>query len=225
MKIGVISDIHGNYPSLNAVLNHFKDNDVKKIICLGDMIGYFHQSLEVMELVMKSKISTILGNHEAYLLGLVDCPPEKWMSYNLEPVRQSISPSVTNWLHELNQEMFLEINRFKIAFFHGSPWDPLNEYIYSDSKSFDKFNDLSYDIVVLGHTHYQMKKTITNTEILNPGSCGFPRDKKRCACAAIMDVGDDVQIDLLQIDYDIESFIESTKGFTVNYDALEKLSK
>ncbi len=39
MKIGVISDIHGNIEALDAVLKEIKRENIDKIICLGDFIG------------------------------------------------------------------------------------------------------------------------------------------------------------------------------------------
>ena len=42
MKIGIISDIHGNSLALDAVLDDFKRKGVEKVFCLGDlaMAGY-----------------------------------------------------------------------------------------------------------------------------------------------------------------------------------------
>lgn len=39
MKIGIISDIHGNIDALNSVLKMLEKEEVDKIICLGDFIG------------------------------------------------------------------------------------------------------------------------------------------------------------------------------------------
>lgn len=38
MKIGIISDIHGNIVALDTVLENLKCENVEKIICLGDLI-------------------------------------------------------------------------------------------------------------------------------------------------------------------------------------------
>lgn len=39
MKIGIISDIHGNIDALNSVLKMLEKEELDKIICLGDFIG------------------------------------------------------------------------------------------------------------------------------------------------------------------------------------------
>lgn len=223
MKIGVISDIHGNKDSLDAALEALDEHGVDVIICLGDMIGYFHQSLEVLELVQQSDIIPILGNHEAYLLGTLDCPTDRWRAYNLEYVRNSISPKTLQWLQELPESFHMHLQELDIAFFHGSPWSPLEEYIYPDSARFNCFCELGYDYVLLGHTHYQMVKSIGTVSIINPGSCGLPRDGDSRAGAAILNFDDVASIELLKVDYAVDSFITSAKTNNVNMDALSKL--
>ena len=39
MKLGVISDVHGNIQALDTVLKELEAKKVDKIICLGDLIG------------------------------------------------------------------------------------------------------------------------------------------------------------------------------------------
>ena len=41
--IAIISDIHGNYEALKAVLNHIDKINIKEIYCLGDIVGYYPQ--------------------------------------------------------------------------------------------------------------------------------------------------------------------------------------
>ena len=48
-QIAIISDIHGNLPALEAVLEDIKDKGISQIICLGDMIGKGPHSMEVLE--------------------------------------------------------------------------------------------------------------------------------------------------------------------------------
>ena len=225
MKIGIVSDIHGNKDSLDAVLGVLDEQGVDTIVCLGDMIGYFHQSLEVLELVQQSDIIPILGNHEAYLLGILDCPADRWRAYNLEYVRESIPSRTLQWLQELPDSFCMHFRDLDLAFLHGSPWSPLKEYIYPDFAQFNRFRELGYDYVILGHTHYQMVKRTGSVSIINPGSCGLPRDSDPRAGVAILNFDDAPSIELLRVDYAIDSFIISAKNSNVNVDALGKLAK
>ena len=223
MKIGVVGDIHGNKHSLDAVLALFDDMGVDRIVCLGDMIGYFHQSLEVLELVRQSAITPILGNHEACLLKMLDCSADRWWKYNLEYVRESIPPSTLQWLKELPDSFHINFKGLRFAFFHGSPWSPFEEYVYPDSSHFNRFCGLEYDYVILGHTHYQMFKNIGKVSVINPGSCGLPRDGGCRSGAAIINIDDHVSWELLRVDYAVDSFITAAEEHNVYVDALKRL--
>ena len=63
MRILVISDIHGNLPALEFVLN--KERSADKIISLGDVVNYGPWSNECVDLMdtLTNKI-LIVGNHE-----------------------------------------------------------------------------------------------------------------------------------------------------------------
>lgn len=225
MRIGIISDIHGNYLALEAILDAFEAKNVDNIICLGDMIGYFHQSLEVLETLINLDIPVILGNHEAYLLGHIDCSSEQWNTCNLDYVKNSISTKELKWLSSLPKYLNLNIEGKKIACFHGSPYDPLNEYIYPDYNNFDKFINLKYDYIFLGHTHYQMRKMVGKKLVINPGSCGLPRDGDYRACAVVLDIVHNPKQYFIRENYDISRFLESAQLNGVNSKILDRLCK
>ena len=67
MKIGLISDIHGNATALKKVLEKLSPH-VNKILCAGDMVGYLPDINEVFDLVREHNIDFIIGNHDYMLL-------------------------------------------------------------------------------------------------------------------------------------------------------------
>ena len=67
MAIGVISDIHGNYEALKAVLAELDSMHVTEIYCLGDVVGYYSQVNEVCEELIRRNIPNIMGNHDWYM--------------------------------------------------------------------------------------------------------------------------------------------------------------
>lgn len=222
MKIGIIADIHSNLRALEAVLKNFKKQRVDKIFCLGDMIGYYHNPIEVINLLRSIKASCILGNHEAYLLGYKKCPIKKWRLCFLDLVKEKLTVHQFNWLKELPDSLELTINSKKMAFFHGSPWDHLEGYIYPDFNGFEKFHKLNYNFIFLGHTHHKMFKVCRNTRIVNPGSCGQPRDKKNKACAAIFNV-DKSEVTFIREPYDVAKTIKEAKKARVAQEAIFRL--
>lgn len=65
----------------------------------------------------------------------------------------------------------------KVFIVHGSLENVLEGRIYPDTKINEKLY-WQYDIVILGHTHYQMFRKCAKTVLINPGSLGRPRDFK-----------------------------------------------
>ena len=68
MKIGIISDLHGNVVALKKVMQEFKKRNIEKIICCGDIIGIGLWPEETIQEIMKYKdnLIAVRGNHEQY---------------------------------------------------------------------------------------------------------------------------------------------------------------
>ena len=59
----IISDIHSNLEALQAVLADIDSRGIKRIVCLGDVIGYGPNPAECIERAMEWDL-TVLGNHD-----------------------------------------------------------------------------------------------------------------------------------------------------------------
>ena len=222
MKIGVLSDVHGNLRAFEATICSLRSYNVDKIFCLGDMIGYFHQSLDVVDRLIESDIECILGNHEAYLLGYLSCSIDKRQKYYLNDIQKKISKKQLKWLSDLPKLLEMDIYGKKLGFFHGSPWNPYEEYIYPDSKKINDFTSLKYDYIFLGHTHYPMLKQAGNVKIINSGSCGLPRNSDVRASAAVVDLKEEIVL-FINKSYDIYSTIQEAKSAGVDIEVIKKL--
>lgn len=224
MKIGIIADIHGNLRALESVAKVFKNRRIKKIFCLGDMVGYYQNSLEVLTFVRNNNMACILGNHEAYLLGSLKVPKKKEKLYFLSDIRRNIDKKYWQWLKALPKYIKINIQGRSLAFFHGSPWEQLNGYVYPDSDQFSRFSNLKLDYVFLGHTHYPMRKKIGNLNLINPGSCGQSRDGENKAKAAILDLDSD-RVDFIKASYDIQEMIIQARIAGVAPEAIKALER
>lgn len=80
MRIALISDIHGNLISLEAVLADIDREEADQIICLGDVATIGPQPREVVAKLKASGLTGITGNHESYLLNPVRSM-RKWMRH------------------------------------------------------------------------------------------------------------------------------------------------
>jgi predicted phosphodiesterase len=66
MRTALISDIHGNYAGLQAVLADIDRHACDRILCLGDLVDGGPQSIEVVRLLRERTIPVVRGNHDEY---------------------------------------------------------------------------------------------------------------------------------------------------------------
>lgn len=133
MRIGIISDIHGNLEALQAVWHLFDAEKVDTVWCLGDIVGYGANPSECISEV-KSRCSIVLkGNHDeasATLWGL-DWFNE-WARQAALWTHYQLSEQEIAFLENLptNREVKLESENLPVVWLvHGSLRDPLTEYI------------------------------------------------------------------------------------------------
>ena len=72
MKIAIISDIHANLEALQSSLQYLKENQVAKIYCLGDVVGYGPNPNECVDLIRDNCEIVLMGNHDYAAIGVGD---------------------------------------------------------------------------------------------------------------------------------------------------------
>ena len=192
------------------------------MICLGDMVGYFHQSLEVLDEIMRKDIKVLRGNHEAYLIHQLPYTKDKGDLIQIDQVSQRISTHQYDWIKSLPLSLEFQVEKIMINSFHGSPWSPLEGYIYPDYIDFDKFLSFKCQYMLLGHTHYPLLRKVGQLMVINPGSCGQPRDGDYRASAVILDT-DLHHVEFLRLDYDVKSFLADARGKGVHEKVIQHL--
>jgi putative phosphoesterase len=185
VKIGIISDIHSNAYALNSVMQELTGMDL--IFCAGDITGYYPFVNEVFYIIDRNPVIIIQGNHDAYLCGDKIKNLSRIDNISLDYTKTIITPYNLVSLKMASKRMEISVDGLKFLIVHGSPWDELEEYVYPDYPFFEKFYSVAADVVILGHTHYPMIKEIGDKLIINPGSCGQPRDYDPRASFAIFD--------------------------------------
>ena len=232
MKLGILGDIHGNYPALKAVLDSAQDHDVEKLIITGDFVGYYFWPQEVLEAFDSWEISAVRGNHEEMMLKAASNKVflrEITSRYGsgIRIALESIDKNRLEWLNSLPHPLDLICDNLKILLCHGSPWD-INRYIYPDAgeETFDMVVETGHDVVILGHTHYPMIREFGNKLIINPGSTGQPRNHVPGAHWALFDT-DEMEGRNLVERYDVDSVIKAAKRREPNlpylWEVLEKV--
>lgn len=225
MRIAVISDIHGNLEAFESVLADMADADVESVHCLGDNVGYGPQPQEVVDLLRRQGIPSVLGNHE---LALADPIFLRWFNpvarTSLERTRAMLSDETLDFIGSLPSSRVVEGCRFV----HGFPPDSPTTYLFQvgDDGLEEGFASHGERICFVGHTHelvmlsfdgkaferHGLPKGETALDaqrryLINIGSVGQPRDGNNQAKYVILDTDSD-RLDVRYVPYDIASVVK-----------------
>ena len=180
-KIGIISDIHGNYEALQTVLAELDAMNVSEIYCLGDVVGYYSQVNECCDELRKRNIPCLMGNHDWYMASGGFCPRSKSVNDCLLYQRKVITKENIEWLRTFPMQRFVG----SIHMVHGGWADPIDEYLVEPNEEY--FSRIEGKNFVSGHTHFQSLHAFKDKTYCNPGSVGMPRDNDPRAAFATFD--------------------------------------
>ena len=180
MKICVFSDIHGNGPAFRVAYEMIMSEKADINIFLGDLCGYYFDQKEIFFMLQTiTNLIALKGNHDLIFLRIMNNDEKLRQTYlkkygnSMENLLGQDTRKLIQWFSDIT-EMYLCTN-LGLAGYHGSPWDPLEGYVYPDT-SLKKFLDYPFSVFILGHTHYPMVRTIDDKLVVNPGSLGQPRN-------------------------------------------------
>jgi len=181
MRVAIFSDIHGNKYALKEALIKMEEIGIDVHIFCGDAVGYYYYHNEVIDTLRNMKnIFCVLGNHDQMFIDIIDKKKEAKSYFakygsSIEKFLNSITIENIEFLRSLPEARDILIDDMKIKIIHGSPWNPIDEYVYPSS-DFKRYSEVDFDYIFQGHTHYPMKIKQGKCEIINPGSIGQPRD-------------------------------------------------
>jgi diadenosine tetraphosphatase ApaH/serine/threonine PP2A family protein phosphatase len=217
MRVAVISDIHANLPALEATAEAIAGEGVDRIWCLGDLVGYGPCPNECCAWVQEHAAVCLSGNHDLGVIGTLPLDDfagdaaiaARWGQSVLEPEARA-------YLSALPSSAVTE----GVGLFHGSPRDPVWEYILSWEAARDAIHDSGTDVTIVGHSHVPLAIPLEGTEgghapagteidltgsrwLLNPGSVGQPRDGDPGAAWLLLDL-DGRRASFRRTPYDVE---------------------
>lgn len=154
MKVGIVSDVHGDYGALETTLNKLKtEHQVSRVLCAGDLVGRGPEQNRVVDCIRKNEIITVRGNHD------------EWF-YN-------ISEENTEFLKTLPVDWKGTIGSRGIFMCHGKPgnnmWGMYRDHL---SETYLKMvlKSLKVSVLVTGHTHLPLYMRVEHGVLINPGS-------------------------------------------------------
>lgn len=201
--IGFISDIHGNYPALRAVINKLEEFNCDIIYSLGDVVGYYCMVNECISLLREKQVINILGNHDDYLVnGVPEHETSKTVRLCIQYQKGIIHEESLKWLKKSNEYYDDDILSLRHA-----GWNDLREERFSQF-DFTKVRNNPRKLFLSGHSHIQTLQIQGKKIYCNPGSVGQPRDGNPDAAFAILDDG---KIELMRVSYDIDDIVAAMK--------------
>ncbi|QDU35230.1 phosphodiesterase [Poriferisphaera corsica] len=227
MTTALISDIHGNVDALEVVLADIEKRGIKRILCLGDIIGYGPDPLRCVDLVMEKCEFAMMGNHDFAVLyepTSFNASAEQSCYWTRSQFEGETDLAKRKKRFEFLGNLSIRRKTDEGLFVHASPRRPINEYIFPDDvltapvKMQQIYDRIDWKCFT-GHTHVPGvftdepdfypptdlggKYTFTAGEkcIVNPGSVGQPRDRDPRASYAILHDG---SVEFVRLNYDIQ---------------------
>lgn len=154
MRIGIISDVHGDLDTLTTTLDRFtKHHEVEHILCAGDLVGRGPEQNRVVEVIRHNHIITVRGNHDEWFHG--------------------ISTDNTAYLKELSLDWRGEFGGRRLFMCHGKPgnnmWGMYRDHL-SETYLNMVMSALKVNVLVTGHTHMPLYMRVRAGILVNPGS-------------------------------------------------------
>jgi predicted phosphodiesterase len=217
MKLLLISDVHGNWPALQAVLA--AEPQVDRILCLGDLVNYGPQPAECVAWAMQTLAPDwrVQGNHDRAVAldeGARSSAAYQTLAAATQALsRQVLTPQMKQFLARLRPLRRFQLDTAVCVACHAVPSDPLYLYLPEASpitlweSELNRAN--SPDFLFLGHTHLPMTTRFRRTLVVNPGSVGQPKDADPRAAYAIWHDG---EVTLRRAAYDVEKAVAAYHG-------------
>jgi putative phosphoesterase len=169
VKIGLISDVHATPEPLQEAMEIFSRENVASILCAGDLSGYGTELEQTVELLIRNRCQSIVGNHDQWWL-------EREGEWQTGPL--------ANYMRNLPRSIDMSVAGRTLHMVHASPPESLmegirllDEHAVLRSEQVDYWSrylkDFDFDVLVVGHTHQVFAECLGHIMVVNPGSTLF----------------------------------------------------
>ncbi len=212
-RVALLSDVHGNLPALEAVLQAVADEGIGERYCLGDLVGYGPDPEGVVDRLLAEGVPTVAGNYDVgvgarmggcgchYVSAQAKADGEASYRYT----EASTGDAAAARLLALPRELRFEHEGARVLLVHGSP-RRLNEYLTpdrSDSQLSRLAAEGGADVLCVGHVHVPYHRSPSpGVHVVSAGSVGKPKDADPRACWVELLLGTEREVCEAAPDYD-----------------------
>jgi putative phosphoesterase len=166
VKLGLISDVHGDIRALRLAWAHLKERKADRVVCAGDLVGYGPHPDEVVSFLIEHEVESVRGNHDRWALARPPGAPDEFGG-------GAPSPDTLNFLNGLPKHLLVADGPRVCAIVHGSPRSDM-EFVmprtHPPAALRRDLETLGVGVLVVGHTHVPMWYRCDRGLFVNPGS-------------------------------------------------------
>jgi protein phosphatase len=184
-KIAVISDIHGNIPALEAVLKDIKERGIKRIFCLGDLVGKGPHPEKAVD-ICRNECETVIQGNWDFVVADGNGPAFLRLDWH----RNRLGQTRLDYLKNLPGTMDFYLSGHKVRLFHTSHEGVMKRVFSNDQVADFKvmFNNTDFtgdyfqpDIVGFADIHRILHLSRQGKTLFNSGSVGNAMDEPSAA--------------------------------------------
>ncbi len=208
MRILLLSDIHGNWPALQAINEPFD-----ACLVLGDLVDYGLEPGPCIQWVKEHATYSVRGNHDHGVAQYVKVQGRngfKYLTAITRPITQErVSAAERRFLGALPVTCRCTLANTRFLLVHATPRDPLDEYAIADADFWSRrLADVDASVICVGHTHHPYVVEVGDKLVINPGSVGQPRDGDPRASYAIIE---NQRVELKRVEYPVEATVRNVQ--------------
>jgi putative phosphoesterase len=209
MRVAVVSDIHGNYTALEAVIADLNGVGADLVVHGGDLLGGGARQREVIDRIRELGWPGVLGNADemlwnpALVAQHLAAPAfqrlREIVSQHIAVTVDSIGHERLTWLRALPRRW----SSNDLTVVHAGPDDVWRSPSAkaSDEELANTYGPLGSSRVVYGHIHHPFVRQLPSFTVANAGSVSLSYDGDPRAAYALVDDG---EVTIRRVEYNVE---------------------
>lgn len=212
MRIAIVSDIHGNFAALQAVVRDLDRQSIDEVLVGGDLAEGGRQPAEVLDFLTARRWPTVLGNADQFLLRFLDrtVPPDdpfievgQWTVERLRPAHFAYLQGLPRMIRRHGQAG----DRFALV--HATPWSLIDLVLPDapDETARRMFSSADADTVGYGHIHSAYQRRVAGGFLFSAGAVIGSNDQDPRPAYSILTLAPQISVEVRRVAYDVDAEI------------------
>lgn len=233
MRVGLVSDLHGNAVALETVAADVERAGVDRVVCLGDVAQGGPEPSRVLGLLGELDWPVVLGNADAFLLDPETAREggeeitERQLETRAWSVAQLSAPELDT-IAGFQPTVELDLEGRTLVCCHAVPrsYHPVLLPTTDEEAFRELLDDVEAEVVAGGHTHMQFLRRRDTLLFVNPGSAGLSYEQREgeelrvdpwSAWAIVEADGAALRVEFRRVPLDVEAVQSSLRASGIPY--------